>query len=104
MRAGSLDREITIERFARTVDGVGKRAETWTAHATVRAQLVQSSTDEFLRDHGETAAKAVIFRVRFLAGITVADRVRFDGVVFDLVQVKELGRRAGLELRCERVD
>lgn len=103
MRAGKLDKTITIERHAITVDDYGTQTEGWSQIATVRAQLVQSSTEEFIRSFGSTGETAVIFRIRHRDGLKVADRVTNQGQVFDVKEIKELGRREGLELRCVAV-
>lgn len=42
----------------------------------------------------------IIFRIRWLDGITNADRIVYGGVNHNLKEVKEIGRRKGLELRC----
>ena len=103
MRAGRLDREITIQSFAAGVDELGTPDQTWATFATVRAQLVQASTEEFLRGHGETDAMAVVFRIRWLAGVTTNHRVQYEGRSLNIREVKEIGRRRGLELRCDEV-
>ncbi|WP_353641964.1 phage head closure protein [Mesorhizobium sp. WSM2239] len=100
MRAGKLDRIITIERATTTVDDYGTPAEGWAILATIRAQLIQGTAEEFIRSFGTATESAVIFRIRYLDGITLADRVTHAGRTFDLKEVKELGRREGLELRC----
>lgn len=102
MKAGALDRTITIERATEAKDDLGVVTSTWRCLATRHAQLVQSSTAEFMRAFGASTETAIVFRLRFLAGVTLADRVRFDGATFNLVEIKELGRREGLELRCTR--
>lgn len=100
MRAGRLDRTITIERQAETVTPSGSVVTAWTNVATVRAEIVRQSASEFLTGFGEAENGTVIFRVRYLAGITTADRIVFDGVAHDLKEVAEIGRRRGLELRA----
>jgi SPP1 family predicted phage head-tail adaptor len=100
MRAGKLDKVIVLERATTAVDDYGTPVEAWTEFATVRAQLIQSTTEEFMQTFGMATQTAVVFRIRYLDGITLADRVRHDGRIFDLKEVKELGRREGLELRC----
>jgi len=103
MRAGALDRVITVERSTETVNDLGQVVTAWTELATLRAQLVQATTAEFIRGFGASSETAIVFRTRFLAGVTLADRVSYDGATFNIVEVKELGRREGLELRCTRV-
>jgi len=100
MRAGSLDRTITIQRATVTVQDDGTPAHSWAPLATVRAQLIQAATDEFIRDFGASSEATYVFRIRWLDGIKLADRVSYAGRIFDIKEIKELGRREGLELRC----
>lgn len=100
MRAGKLDRVITIERVASTVDDYGTPVEGWSTVATVRAQLVQSTLSEFMAAGGASSETSTVFRVRYLDGLTLADRVKDGPAVFDVKEIKELGRRKWLELRC----
>lgn len=101
MKAGRLDRRITIERMAETVNEFGTLVTSWTPVGTVAAQRVDQSTDEFMRSFGEEASTVVVFRVRYRAGVLMTDRVSYEGRTFDLIELKEIGRREGLELRCE---
>jgi SPP1 family predicted phage head-tail adaptor len=103
MRAGKLDREITIERVAYEDDGTGNQIETWTQIAALRAQLLEASTEEFQRAYGASSETATIFRTRHIDGVTLADRVVYDGQPHNLIETKEMGRRRGLELRCRRI-
>ena len=100
MRAGKLDKSITIERFASTIDDFGTETEAWATVATMRAQVIQSSTEEFLKAFGTTPERAIVFRIRHRDGLALADRVVYAGRAYDFKEIKELGRREGLELRC----
>lgn len=100
MRAGRLDQSITIQQFTHTVDDYGGPIQTWTDLATVRAQIVQQTTEEFIRGFGAADETAIIFRIRWLANVDAADRIVFDGRIHNLKEIKEIGRRKGLELRC----
>lgn len=100
MRAGKLDKTITVERFTSTVDDYGTPIEAWATVASVRAQIIQASTEEFMRSFGASSETAIIFRIRYLDGIDPADRVTYAGRAYDLKEVRELGRRQSLELRC----
>lgn len=100
MRAGKLDRSITIERVTTTVDDFGTPVSGWATVATVRAQRIQSTTEEFMRAFGASSETAVIFRIRHMDGLILADRVKEGSAIFDVKEIKELGRREGLELRC----
>ena len=100
MRAGKLDREITVQRATSTIDEAGTPTLTWADVATVRAQIVQQSTEEFIRGFGASEETAIIFRLRWLDGITAADRITYDERIHNIKEVTEIGRRRGLELRC----
>lgn len=103
MHAGKLDRIIHIERNAETVMPSGGVVAAWTNIATVRAEIVKQTASEFLTGFGAAESGTVIFRVRYLAGITTADRIMFDGVAHDIKEIAEIGRRRGLELRAVAV-
>ncbi len=101
MRAGKLDRVITIQSFASAPNEYGTPVSTWTDVATVRAQIIQSSTEEYLTN-GASDTTSIIFRTRHFAGVTTSSQVIYEGETFNIREVKEIGRRKGLELRCER--
>lgn len=103
IRAGKLDRSITIERKSETVSVSGGVGTAWTNIATMRTEVVQQSANEFLTGYGEAEAGTIIFRIRYLAGITTADRIMFDGTAYNIKEIVELGRRRGLELRAVAV-
>lgn len=103
MRAGKLDRIIAVQTLSNSVDEYGTPVESWTLLATVRAQIVQASTEEYQRAYGEGGNTAIIFRVHWLDGVTTDHRVFYDGKALNIREVKEIGRRRGLELRCEQV-
>ncbi len=103
MRAGKLDRTIIIQRFTSEPNEYGTPIETWTIVATLRAQIIQANTEEFIRGGAEDET-VIIFRTRWLAGITTADRIDYEGEAFNLKETKEIGRRKGLELRAVRAE
>lgn len=102
MRAGKLDRVITIQRSTYEVDEYGTPVFAWTDLATLRAQIVQASTEEFIRGWGVSDETVIIFRTRFLDGVILADRIVYEGENHNIKEIKEIGRRRGLEMRCVR--
>lgn len=99
MKAGSLDRVITVQRRTESRDEFGVVTDAWSTIATLRAQKVQSSTTEYLQAAGTGADAAIVFRTRWLDGLLTTDRVTADGTAHDIKELKELGRRKGLEIR-----
>jgi SPP1 family predicted phage head-tail adaptor len=103
MRAGKLDRTISIETYsAGEPDDYGNVTAQWVPLATLRAQLIQSSTEEFIRAYGASDETVIIFRTRWLSGVSNSARISYEGGVFNVKEVKEIGRRIGLELRAVR--
>ena len=101
MRAGKLDRTITIRRWDDyAVDEYGVASPDWITVGDLRAQLVQQSTEEFIENRGADDDTVMIFRTRFMDGVTTKDQVRFDGSDFDIREVKITGRNRYMELRC----
>jgi head-tail adaptor len=102
MRAGNLDREITIERVYNVIGPAGVPEKTWAAICGIKAELIEASTDEYIRNAGASTEGVVVFRTRFFPNVTPADRVKYRGEVFDIKQVKEIGRERGLDIRAVR--
>ena len=98
MRSGKLDQVITVQRFTNTVDEYGTPVATWADLVTVRAQIIQQSTTEFIQG-GARDDTAMIFRTRWIEDVTTADRVVFDGDRFNIKELKPLGRAKGLDIR-----
>lgn len=104
MKARRLTHVLTIQRAATTVDDMGTPVTGWTDHATLRAERVEQSTAEFIRNYGAADETVAVFRTRYLAGVTNADRIGFSGEVFNIKEITILGRNRGLEFRCTRLD
>lgn len=96
MRAGKLDRTLYVERLTTTLDDYGVPVESWLNIAELRAERVKATAEEIMRDFGESSEAAITFRTRYLDGLTLADRVLFEGAVCDVKSIEEIGRRRGL--------
>ena len=100
MRSGRLDRTISIERAVATISDTGDRATAWTNFATVRAELLASRMDETHEGYGLADSDSKTFRIRYLPGLSGADRIIFEGRAFNILTVEEIGRRRILEIRA----
>jgi head-tail adaptor len=102
MRAGRLDRTITIQRLGETVDAAGTVSRAWVDLAMLRVEVVSLNLAEAAAAFGDAETGALTLHSRFVVGITTADRVLLDGTPHNLKAIAEIGRRRGLELRLER--
>lgn len=102
MRAGSLDREITLQRAVVTIADNGAPLETWSDLVTLRAQQIANSLDEENTAAGALDLSTLTLRTRFFDGLLLGDRLLFQGQPYELRDVQEIGRRRGLELTLKR--
>ncbi len=104
MRAGDLDRRVTLERATVSQDAMNEDVLTWSPLATVWASYEPVRDGERFRAAETAAGLSARFVIRWssaVADLTPRDRVMFDGVVHEIVAVKEHGgRRVGIEISC----
>jgi SPP1 family predicted phage head-tail adaptor len=100
LRSGAFDRIITIQQSTVTFDAYGDPQETWSNLITTHAQLINASSKEFIEAFGAASVATAIFRIRYVAGVTLADRVSYETNIYLLKEIAEIGRHRGLELRC----
>jgi SPP1 family predicted phage head-tail adaptor len=93
-----MDRRVSIERDTTVPDDYGNEIPTWTEMANVWAAVQQESGREFIQASAVTPERRVVFRIRWMEGITTAHRVTYDGRHHNIHEVRELGRREGIEL------
>lgn len=101
MRAGELDRRITLQRAVMVPNSLNELVPQWADLATVFAQYLPISDGERIRAQQVGAFATARFRVRWsalTAGLTAKDRIVFEGQVFEIAGVKELQRRVGVEI------
>lgn len=101
MQAGDLDRRIRLERFTETRDEYNEPVKAWATLATRSASYEPLSDGEKF-SASETAANASArFRIRWSGAtrdLNPKDRLIFDGDTWEIIRVKEVGRREGQEI------
>lgn len=103
MRAGSLDRVIQIERGTIAPDAWGVPYTAWTVIATMRAQKLDNAISDREGARGDTSDNVITFRMRWIDGVTLENRLCYQDQAFKIMTIKEIGRRVGLDITCERV-
>lgn len=120
MRAGRLDRMITIQRGGSTVGDDGHPVDSWSTLGTLRrpASMVPIRGEERFSAPQYVAREQVEFRVQYaavLADLTPLDRIIYPAFesdspltdpetrrVYDIMAVHEIGRREGLQIMTAR--
>ena len=101
MRLGRLDTYITIEReMIVGRDGFNAPIKQMAVFAAAMAERIQESGREFLAAAALTAEQRVVFRTHWIDDLKTSDRVRCDGRLYNIREVRPLGRRRFAELHA----
>lgn len=100
MRAGQLDRRITIEQRTDSRSGTGASNAAWSTVATVWARVSHGGGRE--RDGAvlDRATGEVTFRIRHRTGLNPTMRIVWESRYYDIAHIAEVGRREGLDIRA----
>ena len=99
MRAGDLDRSIDIQTSTATQNSVGEPILTWADVASaVPARVMPTRGGERFTAQQVVGDAVTTFRIRYRTGVTVRNRIVYDGKNWDIRDVREIGRREGLEI------
>lgn len=96
VRAGLLDRRVTLERRVEVVDPSGQPVISWVPLATVWARVEPLGGRENFGAQQFVATGDLRFTIRWRADVTPLHRVTYAGVHYDVVSVAEEGRREAL--------
>jgi SPP1 family predicted phage head-tail adaptor len=95
MQAGRLDRRITIEQPTESTGAIGDVTESWSDFATVWAGKDDRSGREALSPEIERGEVETVWRIRHLDGLTMKMRIVYDGRIYDIRSIREIGRGEG---------
>lgn len=96
--AGPLDRYVTIEQKTKTRDAYGAEIETWTTFAQVWASKRDIRGREYFAAQQVNAETDTVWRIRWIAGVKAEMRINWNGTLYDIQDIAEIGRREGLEI------
>jgi head-tail adaptor len=102
MRAGDLDRRVQVLRAAAVDDGLQSRPGDFVAHGgpvwASRRDVSDGEAQRMGTEAGTLTSRFQIRRSRFADGITIRDRLTCDGLTYEIVGIKQIDGRAGLEI------
>ena len=101
MKSGSLDRVVIVRK--RVVDDTGpwNPVTTWLPWLTVRARIEYNSEDEKFAAGERYSERIMTIETRWFAGVDEQDRLECEGQFYDILGIRETGRRRGLEFKVE---
>lgn len=103
MKAGDLNRQIVIQARDSGTDDAGQPLQTWTALATVWANIAGATGMGAIKSSvGGVEVNAYSFRIRYRTDVDAAERVVFGGQNYDVKQVRhDLAGKVWTDLVCE---
>lgn len=102
MRAGLLNRQITIEQRTDAQDSFGQPVPGWTPLATEWAAVEADRGREYFAAAQIQAVAPVRFRIRYRSDVTPRHRVSYAGKLYDIKAVVDAyARERELHLYCD---
>ncbi len=98
MQIGRLDRRIVIEVNTPTRSTSGEEVDSWATFATVWAAVVPIRGKEFFDAAAVQSEIDTKFRIRWRDDLTTKMRISYDGNIYDIHSIVEIGRHAATEI------
>lgn len=99
MRAGKMDRRVTLQARTVTRNAQGEDVATYADLATVWAEKFDLRGREYFAAQQSRAEVTTRWRIRYRDNLRAVDRLVHDGTAYDVVAPPaEIGRQQGLEL------
>lgn len=103
MRAGRLDRRITIQVRSQIRDSFGQSSETWADLHEVSASYKPVRAGERFAAQQTLGEEAAVFTIRYRADLSLSPaehRIVYRERVWNILGFSELGRREGWEIQA----
>ena len=100
MRAGRLNRRITIQEPTESQGTTGQAVPSWATYRTVWAEVKQRTGKESFDADQMVAETNTIFKIRYLTGLTRKMRISYGGDYYGIESIAEIGFKEGHEIRA----
>ncbi|MEO7031189.1 MAG: phage head closure protein, partial [Herbaspirillum sp.] len=84
MNIGDLRHTVTLERFTSTVNDYGEPIQAWAPIGTMAASVEPLNGREYFAAAAAQSEVTTRIRMRYFPGVTVTDRVKHGGTVYDI--------------------
>jgi SPP1 family predicted phage head-tail adaptor len=107
MKAGRMRYNVTIKRATITRGAAGGMVETWNnLLENIPCEVAYLSGREFRAANQIQAEQTIFFRFRYDDadgdGMLRTDKIEHRGILYDIVDMREIGRRNILEVRAKQ--
>jgi SPP1 family predicted phage head-tail adaptor len=102
LKAGTLNRKVTIQEPAAVQDAAGQPIPTWTTLATVWANIRSLNGLETIKGGAESSVAKASIRIRYRTDVTAAMRVVHGSTTYEIKAVlPDVAGKQHLDLACE---
>ena len=101
MNAGMFDRVISLYKITVTKGRFKDDVRTKEIFGTARANVRYLRGSEALKMNEITEIKALQFSIRYRNDITHDTFIKYDGKMYDVQAIEEIGRREGLRITAD---
>jgi len=99
----TLNRRVVVERYT-LVPGPLNDEYLWAPIRKVWAAMVYDDVEEVFESNQWMVKRYVRFTMHFSRDISEVDRLLCMGVTYEILGIKEIGNRAGIEIKAKAVD
>lgn len=99
----TMNRRVVIERYT-VIPGPLNDEWVWSDIRTVWAAMKYDRADEEFAAHQTYARRLVTFTMQFTSNLSAVDRLRCDGVTYEIKGIIEVGFREAIEVKAEATD
>jgi SPP1 family predicted phage head-tail adaptor len=102
MKAGKLDKRVTIKVKSATRDSYGAEIIGWSTLATVWAEVTPISGREFFVASQFVPEAQFKVRIRYREDFDETAKITYDSADHDILYIAEIGRQEGLEVLVKK--
>lgn len=98
-----MDRQIQIYEVVKTKDSIGGESEELREYAKIWSEVrINAGAESYRAGAGkEFVNKTAEFFCRYDSKITELNRIKYNEQFYDILSVREIGRRSGLQILGE---
>ena len=106
MRAGKLNRRITIQSISESRDAYGEPIKSWVTAYTVWAEVRPLRGDERAQNQQLVSKADTKFIIRYNSSMTITEqhRIQYDSDNYDITAILEIGHKKGWEILGHKID
>lgn len=100
---GNMRRTITVQRLYSTKNQYGEDVQSFVDYITLKAELKNSTGNKALNNNEIFNTLTLTFWTHYRP-ITTDMRIKFNNIIYEILDIREIGFREGLELVVSRIN